>query len=469
MALRKNQLKTYSSFLDEHLRGRHLSKLCQFNEDAFAFSLSKGGKLVFVLSGDDPRVYLSPSLGDGTSFSSPFSSILRKTLSNAVMEKVELYGDDRILRFSLLGVNEVYKPTTYQLIAELIPAKPNLILLEEGKVLGAYKTNTLSDARPILRGVNYVIPPKKEGFASIKEEDPAFSPEEYTGRCVEKESSLVDRRKKQRFLPLFRYLKTREKALIRKIDLLEKDSEEAKKHLEDGKYGDYIFMNYSAFSKGDDHFLYEGERVALDPRKNPSLNAETFYKRAKKAKATLLLGEENRKKAEKELSEIRQLSSVLLTSDEDFLLKAEKEYGLDGILDKGIKATPLSDSSLLPMEARIDGVRYLFGKNAKQNDFLSFAYATNKDYLWFHVKEAHGAHLIIQKENPSDQEIGMGCQIALLASKKEDGEVMYCPKKNVRRGNVPGQALVKEYRSATFRKIDPKARQAFLEAKKVSS
>ena len=114
-------------------------------------------------------------------------------------------------------------------------------------------------------------------------------------------------------------------------------------------------------------------------------------------------------------------------------------------------------------------MRYLFGKNAKQNDFLSFAYATNKDYLWLHVKEAHGAHLIIQKENPSDQEIGMGCQIALLASKKEDGEVMYCPKKNVRRGNVPGQALVKEYRSATFRKIDPKARQAFLEAKKVSS
>ena len=165
---------------------------------------------------------------------------------------------------------------------------------------------------------------------------------------------------------------------------------------------------------------------------------------------------------------MQRLLSLLSNADESFLAEAEKEYGLNKIQSKGISSTPLSDSSLLPMQTTVSDVTYLFGRNARQNDYLTFAYATAKNHIWIHVKDAHGAHLIIKKDSPSDQEIALGCQIALLASKKEDGEVMYCPRKNVKRGNVPGQALVKEYRSATFRGISKEAREAYLQAKKAS-
>ncbi len=465
MPLRISQINSYAAYLTKELSSRHIGKLCQYSEDAYAFALSRGGKLVFVLSGGDPYVYISPSFPDGNSFSSSFSMALRKNLSNAVIEKVEAIEGDRIMRFTLSAINDVFKTVRLFLILELIPNRPNLILLnEEGKIEAAHKTNSLMDRHPVFRGVTY-LPPEKRN--AVEDEKQDFDAQSYLFSCIEKEESLIATRKKQRFAGLLKFLKTKEKALSRKIILIEKDQEEAKKHLDDGKYGDFIYMNYSSFPKKANSFVYEGETIPLDPRKNLSLNAEAFYKRAKKAKNTLLLEEENKAKAMKEREQVRSLLSLVANADESFLLLAEKEYGLNKIESKGVSSTELSDSALHPYEIQREGVTYLFGKNAKQNDFLSFAYATNKTYLWLHVKDDHGAHVILKKACPNNEEITFACQIALLASKKEEGEVMYCPRKNVKRGNVPGQAIVKEYKSATFRHISDEAKEAFANAKKV--
>ena len=465
MGLRISQIKAYASYLDGELRDRHIGKLCQYSEDVYAFSLSRGGKLVFSLSGNDPYVYISHSFPEGNSFSTPFSMSLRKSLSNAVIEEVSPIEGDRIIVFSLLAVNDVFKTIRLRLIVELLPNRPNLILLNEaGKIESAHKTNALSDERPIFHGVSY-LPPEKKGLID-EGEDPSFDALSFQESCVNKEESISAKRKKQRFAGLLRFLKTKEKALGRKIELIEKDQEEARKHLDDGKYGDFIYMNYSSLPQKASSLEYEGESIPLDPRKNLSLNAEGFYKRAKKAKATLALEEGNKEKAEKEREQVRHLLSLIENADESFLLLAEKEYGLGKIASKGVSSTALSDNAIHPYEINRDGVSYLFGRNAKQNDFLTFAYATGKSYLWLHVKDDHGAHVILRKENPSDEEISFACQIALLASKKEEGEVMYCPRKNVRRGNVPGQAIVKEYKSATFRRISPEAKEAFSLAKK---
>ena len=122
----------------------------------------------------------------------------------------------------------------------------------------------------------------------------------------------------------------------------------------------------------------------------------------------------------------------------------------------------------MPYKVEIDGTSYWFGKNAIQNDCLSFLYATKKERLWFHVKNAHGAHLILQKDNPSNEEVFTACCLTLLASKKEDGEVQYTPHKYVKRGNVPGQAVLGPYQSAFIREIPSRIKEAFVNAKKIS-
>lgn len=468
MPLKQNQLNIYALYLEETLKGRYLSKFCQYSEDVYAFSLSKGGKLVFSLKSNDPKVYVSASLPDAQSFPTPLGAIFRKELSNACVQKVRIVNDDRVLAFDLIGVNEVFKPTAFTIIAELIPTRANLILLQnEGKIEAAKRTTSLLDPRPILKGVPY-CPPERKG-STLAEEETEFSPTEFIKKCEKEEGILEEGRKKQRFSSLYKHLKTKEKALKKKISLIDKDEEEAKHHLEDGKYGDYIYMNYSDFKEKSAKFVFEGEEIPLDPRKNASQNAEAFYKRAKKAKATLALGQENKAKAEKELESIIRLQSVLKNADEAFLLQAEKEYGLNKVQEKGASSTPLSGSSLFPMEVTVDGVTYLFGKNARQNDFLSFAYVSNKNYIWMHVKDTHGCHLITKKEDPSDDELSIGCQLTLLGSNLEEGEVMYCPRKNIKKGSVPGQVITKEYRSATFRRIEPKVKKAFLEARKANS
>ena len=466
MALRRNEIKPYAEFLNEELSSRHIGKLCLFSGSVYSFSLSRGGKLVFVLTGGDPYVYISPSFLEGNSLSSPFASFLRKSLSNALIESVSQYNDDRILDFALTSLNEVFKPVKLHLLFELLPTHPNLILLDEkGRILSAHKTSSLLDKRAICHGLTY-LPPEASAM-KLEQETTCFSAPSFNAHCLEKENLLCEKRKKERFAHLFKYLKTREKALSRKIKQIEEDQEEAKAHLEDGRYGGYIYTNYSSLPQKGQSLVFEGKEIPLDPRKNLAQNADAFYKRAKKAKTAIEKEEENKKKAIKEKEQISSLLGLLDNADESFLLLSEKEYGLNKVEKKGVSATELSSSSLLPYEVKVDGVSYVFGKNAKQNDFLSFAYLTNKSYLWLHVKGDHGAHLIIKKEDPSGEVISLGCELALLASKKEDGEVMYCPRKNVKRGNVPGQAIVSEYRSATFKRISAKAKNAFLTAQKV--
>lgn len=156
----------------------------------------------------------------------------------------------------------------------------------------------------------------------------------------------------------------------------------------------------------------------------------------------MLRAQENLAKAEEEKERYETLLSMVLASDEARLEALEKEYALDSPRE-AVKKSPLAESSSLPYAIHCDGVTYLFGKNAVQNDYLSFLYATKKDRLWFHVKDRRGAHVILQKDDPSDEEILRACEFALLASRLEQGEVQYTAHKNVRRGASKGQAILK--------------------------
>ena len=40
-------------------------------------------------------------------------------------------------------------------------------------------------------------------------------------------------------------------------------------------------------------------------------------------------------------------------------------------------------------------MKFQFGKNNKQNDFLTLKYAHSND-LWFHVKDVHGSHVVLK-------------------------------------------------------------------------
>ena len=209
---------------------------------------------------------------------------------------------------------------------------------------------------------------------------------------------------------------------------------------------------------------YYGETIPLDPTLSLSKNAERFFKRGKKAKAALNYAKARYSQTKQELSEAEQFLQVLLACEEEDLERYEKEFHLSRKEEKN----PLMDQAFLPSEVLYGGVRYVFGRNARQNDFLGTLFSKKGECLFLHVKLGHGAHLIIDKENPTDKEVEVGCCLALLASHQEMGEVMIAKKKDVRKGTSIGQAVVKAYTSALIRKIDPSIQNAFEGSKKIT-
>ncbi|MBO4541414.1 MAG: NFACT family protein [Bacilli bacterium] len=467
MALTYAQLSKVQEALKKRLLGMRLAHLGQYAPAVFSYRLNAKEKLVIDINGANPAIYISSTWEERESLSTNFYLYLRKETAGAIVNSIELWGEDRILSFTLEAMSPTFKPITLYLVAELIPGKSNLLLLdEEKKILIAYRTGSFHEDRFLARGAQYLVPEKPE--YGKNQSMPPFDFAEYCQNQRGREEKLLALRKKEKYKPLFDLLKRKIKSGEKKIARLQDDQEEAKKHLHDGDYGNFIFMNMETLDPTTGWMDYYGEKVELDPAKSLSDNAQRFFKRAKKAKTALNLQEINQKRVRKELSLYQDAQTLASYADEETLDALMERFDLSKEKKKKNGKKHGIASSDLPYLVQKDGVTYLYGKNARQNDFLSFHLDTAKSHTWIHVLGDHGAHLIIRKENPSKEEISLACQLALLLSDKEDGDVMVALKKDVRKGNVPGQAIVEHYESFHFSKIEEEAKALLKEEKRIS-
>lgn len=466
MALKGGELSALADFLRQTIAKERLSKTVQYGDDVFFCSLSRSGRLVFSLNNQDPLLYLASSSKEGTSLSSGFSALLRKRISGAEIIDVQLVNRDRIVDFTLRGLNEIFKEEITHLIVELIPTKANLILTDENRViLGALRTNYITDPHPVFRGIRYEPPERKS--LEIEEGVP-FDPKAYFETCLIKEEEMARRRQRNRFQHVYRVIATKRKSAKRKIAMIEQDIEKAKRHLNDGDYGTFIYTNMGEIDPSSGQMDYYGKAVPLDPRKTSAQNAEAFFKAAKKAKTAIALGEKNLAKAIAESEAYESLAKNLSLCDEAELERLGKEYGLNENKAGEIE-TPLKGSGILPYRLEIDGLVVLFGTNSRENDFLSFLYKTDKDFVWFHPKDRKGAHLIACHNDPNPRQMQLCCEIALAASNLQEGEVMFTEHKNIRRGSVPGLAIVKTYQSVMIRAVSKEAKELKESAQKIKA
>lgn len=444
-----------------------MNKPTLYAHNAFFFSLSGAGKRRFsiVLDDSDPRVYLSNEDKLAKSESSPFFDSLRRELGNPYVVDVNTLNDDRVLSIDLTIINSVFKEEAKSLVIELLPHHANLLVLDnDKKILALYRPSDLMSERPLQKGLLYT-PPIKNGFA--KTED-AFDENEYEASCLTKEIGLALVRKKDLFGDVYDSLKRREKTLNRKIGAIGDDLKKANEHLSDNLIGDYIFTNYSSLADKAPTLDMDGRSVGLDPRKNKSQNAQAFYKRAKKSKSALEEGKKNLQKAEDELENIKLSIAFFLEGDEEGLerlagsinTKAKKERPKE-------KSNPFGlTTASLPYYVVYDGTKILFGRNATQNDVLSFLLDTSKDHLWLHVNGSSGSHVMIKKDEATPKEEEMAAEIALLASNLAEGEVMVTERRNVSRGRKPGEAIVKKFAMIEVKQVSDEAKELILTAQK---
>ncbi len=468
-ALTNNEIKEYVQILDKELKEKYLSSPILYSKDTFIFHISGKGYHSFNVSldGSFPRVYLSYEALEGSSLEDKFVATLKKEISNAYIKTVSQYKNDRVIRIDLLAVNSVFKEEEKHLYIELIPHHPNLVLTDENDLMiCAFKTSSIDNKRPIMRGLSYL--PLENSFDKIDET--RFSFEDFQQDCKKEEINLANKRKKERFGYAFTYFKNREKLLKRKVSYLEKDIEEAKKHLDDNLKGDAIYICYSSINNRQGSFEYEGLKVDLDPSRSLSNNAERYYKRAKKAKESIEQCNLFLAKTKKELEDTEAAIDQMMVANEAALETMAKDFKIPSNSSKGTKDKNecVFSSATIPYYVEYNGTKFLFGKNAKQNAFLSFMYATSKEHYWFHIAKMSGSHVIIKKDDPSDEEIRIAAEICLINSSQKDGDVIFTKHKNIKRGHFLGEAVLKEYETIHLKDVSSSTEELLKTAKRIS-
>ncbi len=239
----------------------------------------------------------------------------------------------------------------------------------------------------------------------------------------------------------------------RKLAIQRESLRESAKGEEYKKYGDLITANIYKLKRGMESFravdFYDEScpeiEIKLDPRLDPSKNAQKMYKLYNKAKTAKSVLTEQISIWEREL--------VYLESVRSFLDRADCEQDLSDIRDELYKSgygskmrgyIPSKKTKPRPIQYKTSGGYHLYvGKNNLQNDELTMKLAS-KDDIWFHVKDIPGSHVIMvtEGEEPSERDYTEAASLAAYYSKATGDTVAvdYTRVKNIKKpqGSKPG-------------------------------
>lgn len=234
-----------------------------------------------------------------------------------------------------------------------------------------------------------------------------------------------------------------------------KDTEDREKHK---ITGELINANIYQIKEGDtevkvyDYYNDNVERIIkLDPRLNPSQNAQKHYNKYNKKKRTLAALTEHIETTKTEIAHLESVKYALENAlKEEDLLEVRQELMETGYIKfrKSRKQKALKKAE--PMHYRSsDGFDMYVGKNNYQNDMLSTKFANGGDW-WFHAKEIPGSHVIVKSQGLTmddipDRVYEQAAALAAYYSKDKDApkvSVDYMQKKHLKKPNASAPGFV---------------------------
>ncbi len=153
--------------LDAMLSGGRVNKLNQPTADEITMQIYSGGKnynLIASANAQCARVCTTSLEKQNPDVAPNFCMLLRKHLSGATVAKVENLGYERITRIMFNGRNDFFEPVEKALVCEIMGKYSNIILTENGKILGTLRpfSGDLAGTRILLTGMEYTLPPAQD-------------------------------------------------------------------------------------------------------------------------------------------------------------------------------------------------------------------------------------------------------------------------------------------------------------------
>ena len=428
--------------LKKKIVGCKINNITVINSHDFLCSLSmvKHEKLLISLNHQHPFLSLINVNEVAPTIMGKLNELLRKLLKEAYIVDIDLVNNDRIVCFKMQKANDYYEKVLFSVYLECIPQRANLVFVDQdNKIMHALHYSPITSNRPILNGLSYELP----ACGELKEEKDIPSLEEIKKEAERYYIDALNVHRKEKFTPLYRYIKTRIKSLNKKIVVLEKEIKEAESRLDDVDHGNVILAYLNEKELLEQYI--KDNNLPWDDSKSAVENANLFFKRYKKCKRTIEMAKIEIQKAKDESDYLNYLLASSQYMNDDELLALSME--LLPKLSQKKKTLPIKYGVVI-----VNGVKILYGKNASSNNELTFKVATKDDY-YLHIKDYHGAHVIIKDSNPSNEVKLVAAELCLVLSNKDAGDVMITSMKNVKKGHALGEANLLSYSTITLSNV----------------
>ena len=437
-----SSFKAVVNELREKVIGCKINNITVINSHDFLCTLSmiKNEKLLISLNHQHPFLSLISVNETIPTIMGKLNELLRKVLKEAYIVDLELINDDRIIHMVIQKANDYYEKVVSHVYLECIPQRANLVFVnEDNHITNALHYSPITSNRPILNGLVYELPSHNK----MNEENELPSLEEIKKQAVKYYQEAINVHKKEKFTPLYRYIKTRIKSLNKKSVVLTNEINEASKHLNDAEIGNNL-LAFQYEKEYLDEYLKDNN-ISLDKDKSLVDNANQYFKKYKKSKRTIEMAKIELEKAKQESEYLEYLSSASKYMNDDELLALNQE--LLPKQNQKKKVLPIKYGTVI-----LGNTKILYGKNASSNNELTFKVA-NKDDYYLHIKDYHGAHVIIKNNKPTNEEKLLAAEICLILSNKTAGEVMIASMKDVKKGQALGEANLLNYSTILLNEV----------------
>ncbi|MDR1778545.1 MAG: NFACT family protein [Clostridiales Family XIII bacterium] len=454
-----------------------------------------------------PAAYLTEADIENPASPPAFCMLLRKHLLGGRIEGVSATPRERILSIDITSTGELGLPREYRLLLEIMGKHSNLFLIDraDGKILDCIKRvfPEMSKVRQALPGMTYTPPPPAKGYSPVIQrecesgksladfdslaEAEDFCPRIYLGAagtltdfhvlpiaayaplaCEEfsSVSAMLDRwysvkdegnRLKQKSADLTKAISGRlEKLYLKKQRLLEdiRKAEDADRYKATGQL---ITANIYRIKKGDgkvslpDYSHPDPETgapaevtVNLDPLLTPAENAQRYFKKYTKAKASLTVKREQLALTSADIDFLETYQVYLLdcasAAEIDDLREELAVHGIIRRRKNAPKKKQKAEPDFLTFKTR-SGLTVLVGRNNRENDILTLKKAA-PGHLWLHTKDIPGSHVILAaaESRRDERSILEAAQIAAWYSKARASANVPVDYTEVRHVKKPGGA-----------------------------
>lgn len=349
-------------------------------------------------------------------------------LKNNTLSGIRIASNDRIVYMDLQHKDIYGESVLHTLVLELMPPKPNAILLgEHNRIVDALFKYSYADnsQRQVLPNLPYQ--PPKTSFIPNPQEEQIQLPDSCdswngffydTYQVILHTPTSTDASRKAESYLLKELKKLQKKLAAQEQDLgfaaqadyLLACAEALKPNLGSIKPGQTSFQTINYLSSDLSEI-----KMDLLPDKSPKENLQLYIKKYHKAKNGYQIIQENISKTQVEIDQVLSLLRRI-EKGEQLDLEVASSQSVRQLI-----STANASSKLLNLHLG-DEYQIVIGRKARENDFITTQLAKAHDY-WFHSRIYHGAHVLLRcfkKQTPPPDLIELCCNLAAGYSKAKN-------------------------------------------------